>query len=274
MLFKQVCVVFPLFIGGEGGRASIDDFLAIPADEGAAVVAVFGSDGGDTAAIEVRSEDVDIALVHGEGHVLTVRVDGGFGDVSVDIDHFFELARFEFLAVEAEFRIDLPNIAFGHVDGGLGATVLFVGAGEVDVFSIGGEIGAGGASEAGGDEFAVAAVGIHDIDLFVGVFGLAGLEDDLGALEVPVGFGVLSAKGELADIFKVLFFRIGFMDFAFWPLADGESFGFLLLGGSGLGVEHGEAAGILGGLAGEGQGKGRDGGEHELDFESGEKGEL
>src|SRR5690606_38523273 len=127
------------FVGGEGGRTSVDNFLSIPADEGAAIVAVFGGDGGDSTSVQVGAEDVNVTFVHGEGQVLAVRVDGGFGDIAVNVDDFFEFAGFEFFTVEAELGVDLPDVAFGHVNGGLRATVLFVGAGEVDVFSVGGE---------------------------------------------------------------------------------------------------------------------------------------
>ncbi len=71
------------------------------------------------------------------------------------------------------------------------------------------EVGAGGTALAGGDQVLIAPVGVHDEDLIAIVGRPRGLKDQAFAIGRPIGFGILAAVRELADIGEVRRLRRG-----------------------------------------------------------------
>jgi len=97
------------------------------------------------------------------------------------------------------------------------AVVAEVGGGVENFFAIGQEVAAGGATEAVADAGRLVgrvgggAVDIHEEDLVAGEAPgfVVALEGELFAVGAEVGFGVIAAVGELAEVFEVFFLGVG-----------------------------------------------------------------
>lgn len=84
-----------------------------------------------------------------------------------------------------------------------------MGAAEIDVFSVGGEVRTGASAFPGADELAIGSVDVHRENLLIGETGLASLVGDFIAVEVEIGFGVLTPEGELFNVSEVEFAGFG-----------------------------------------------------------------
>lgn len=243
VLFEQSDVVGALLFALDE-VASPDDFLSVPADEGAAVVALLVGEASDLFRHEVGAVDLEVAvLVAGEGHVATIGVDGGFGDVAVDVEDGFENVGLEISAVEGELGIDHPDVAFAAVELLLRSFVGGECAAEVDVFVVGRDVAAGASALSGRDEPLCASVGVHLEDLLIGEAGLERLVGDGAAVFAEISFGILAPEGELADVGEVGFAGVAFHGPRVGPL--GHVGVLLLFGGFEVGQEGVVGAGCV-----------------------------
>ena len=91
---------------------------------------------------------------------------------------------------------DAPDVTLAHVRGRGALVAGEVGGGVDHLGVVAGEVGAGGAAFAGGDQLGVAAGGGDHDDLVAGVFFAGGLENQTLRVIGEVGLGVLATVGE------------------------------------------------------------------------------
>lgn len=208
MLLQQRQVLALVFGGLDRGSA-VDDPATAPIDERPPVVPDLVRQTSSARAIQLCAVDLQIPLERArEHHEPAARVDGGLGNVLLEVEHTLHLAACEFPTVQAELRVHHPDIAFAEVEWLLRARVLLVGRTEVHVPHVGREVAARRSSKARAGKRLPAPVGVHHDDLLVGPFGLARLVHDLRPIEVPIGLRVLAPEGELADVSKVDLLRM------------------------------------------------------------------
>ena len=102
----------------------------------------------------------------------------------------------------------LPDITPGVIGSRWTLRKFQVSRGKENTLSIGEEISAGGAAFAGADQPAIPARRIHDVNLVAGPVACVILEDNRAVVGGKVGFGVLTSKGELADVLQVFLRRL------------------------------------------------------------------
>jgi hypothetical protein len=87
------------------------------------------------------------------------------------------------------------------------AWVSLVGGAEIDVLAIGAEVAACASTLSGANEPLVGAVCVHRENLLIGIVGLLGLVDELGAVCAPISLCVLSAERQLSNVSEVVLSR-------------------------------------------------------------------
>jgi hypothetical protein len=210
-LSVELFVIF-YFLRSFGVLGAIDNFGAVVRPEGAAIVAEFFGELADVGAIGIHGENIEITVAGGgEDDVLAVASDGGFGIVARGVGELVEIGTIGIGDVDLVGAVDGPNVAARIIGLGRAIGTGGVGGGEKNFIAGGKKVAAGGAAFAGADEFgdgrlAVGRVDGHGVNLIAGdTFALV-LKDELFVVGGEIGFGVLAAEGELADVFEVFLF--------------------------------------------------------------------
>ena len=201
-----------------GAARAPHDVLAIGAEEGTAVIAQLAGNALDVAAIDVAGVEVQVAVAGaGEDDFVAFRADGGFRVIAFASDQQFGLASAHGSRVDVIARINGPDVLVVRAATGYfrARRVGGVGGGVEDFLVAGHEVGAGGAAKSRADwcRWGVRrrAVGeVHHVDLiaFHTPTWVGRLEDEAAPVKRPVGFGIVAAVCELANVVEVHLFFI------------------------------------------------------------------
>ena len=161
-------------------------------------------------AIGVHRVNIEIAIAHGgEYDLLAVERDRGFGVIAGRGGQLLQVGAVRIRRENVISRIHRPHVALRKIRPRRALRARQMRRSVENLFAVGIEKTAGGASFAGRDHVLVAAVDIHRENLVALHIAMRGLIDQLLAVGGKVGFGILSAEGQLMHVAQMLFLRRG-----------------------------------------------------------------